>query len=79
MLTRLLEEIRSGTTTSPLILAERLDTTPRMIEAMLDTLENMGFLKSINSECQNESCGDCPVSGYCSSTGQQHPKIRVLT
>ncbi len=79
MLEKLLAEIRSGTTTSPITLAERLNTTPRMIEAMLDTLENMGYLKSINNECQDSSCGACPVAGMCSSPNQKQPRIRVLT
>lgn len=78
MLEQLLAEIKSGTTTSPITLADRLNTTPRMIEAMLDTLENMGYLTSINNECQDNSCGACPVAGMCSSN-QQQPKIRVLT
>jgi len=78
MLEQLLAEIKSGTTTSPITLAERLNTTPRMIEAMLDTLENMGYLTSLNNECQNNSCGACPFAGMCSSNKLQ-PKIRVLT
>jgi hypothetical protein len=78
MLEQLLAEIKGGTTTSPITLAERLNTTPRMIESMLDTLERMGYLKSINNECQDSSCGACPVAGLCSSPNQKQPKIRVL-
>jgi hypothetical protein len=78
MLEKLLAEIKSGTTTFPITLAERLNTTPRMIEAMLDTLESMGYLKSISNECQDSSCGACPVAGMCSSNHVQ-PKIGVLT
>jgi hypothetical protein len=79
MLEQLLAEIKSGTTTSPITLAERLNTTPRMVEAMLDTLENMGYLTSLSNECKDDSCGACPVAGMCSSTNQKQPKIRVLT
>jgi DNA-binding IscR family transcriptional regulator len=78
MLEQLLAEIKSGTTTSPITLAERLNTTPRMVEAMLDTLGNMGYLTSISNECQGNSCGACPVAGMC-STNQLQPKIRMLT
>jgi len=79
MLEELLAEIKSGTTTSPITLAERLNTTPRMIEAMLDTLEQMGFLRSISNECADSSCGGCPVSGLCTSNNPKHPRVRVLT
>jgi Mn-dependent DtxR family transcriptional regulator len=79
MLEQLLAEIKSGTTTSPITLSERLNTTPRMVEAMLDTLEEMGFLTSISNDCQNTSCGACPVAGMCSSSNQKQPKIRILT
>jgi hypothetical protein len=79
MLEQLLTEIKSGTTTSPITLAERLNTTPRLVEAMLDTLESMGYLKSINNECQDASCGACPVAGMCSSPNQKQPRIRVLS
>jgi hypothetical protein len=79
MLFQLLNEIKSGSTTSPVTLADRLSTTPQMIEAMLDTLEQMGYLETISSECADDSCGGCPVAGYCSTGSQAQPRIRVLT
>ncbi len=79
MLEQLLNEIRSGSTTSPVKLAERLETTPEMVEAMLDTLERMGFLRSISSECKDGSCGGCPVAGYCTTDQTRQARIRILS
>ena len=77
MLEQLLYEIRKGTTTSPVTLAERLNTTPAMVEAMLNTLEKMGYLRSIEGECKDGTCGGCPVAGYCNSN-QQQPRVLIL-
>lgn len=79
MLEQLLTEIKKGTTTSPITLAERLNTTPQMVEAMLDSLERMGYLRSISTECADGTCGGCPVSGLCATNNPKHPRVRVLT
>jgi hypothetical protein len=78
MLEKLLAEIRSGSTTSPAVLAERLGTTPQMVEAMMDTLEQMGYLRTIEDSCKDGTCGGCPVAGYCQSPQTKHARIRVL-
>jgi len=79
MLEQLLNEIKKGTTTSPIALAERLNTTPQMVEAMLDSLEQMGYLRSISTECADGTCGGCPVSGLCGTNNPEHPRVRILT
>jgi hypothetical protein len=79
MLEQLLNEIKKGTTTSPITLAERLNTTTQMVEAMLDSLEQMGYLRSISTECADGTCGGCPVSGLCTTNNSKHPRVRVLT
>lgn len=78
MLEQLMNEIKNGNTTSPVTLAERLHTTPQMVEAMLGTLEQMGYLRAVNAECHDGSCGGCPVAGYCSTNNPKFPKIWVL-
>jgi len=77
MLERLLNEIKKGDTTSPITLAQRLNTTPQMVEAMLATLERMGYLRAIEEGCHDDTCQGCPVSGYCNSNHQQ-PRVLVL-
>jgi hypothetical protein len=79
MLEQLLNEIKNGNTTSPATLAERLNTTPQMVEAMLDTLERMGYLRSISTECKDGTCGGCPVAGYCSTSNSKSPRIWILS
>ena len=78
MLEQLLSEIKKGDTTSPVTLAKRLNTTPQMVDAMLSTLERMGYLRAIKEECHDGTCGGCPVSGYCNSDHQQ-PRVLILT
>ena len=75
MLEQLLNEIKKGDTTSPAVFAKRLNTTPQMVEAMLSTLERMGYLRALEGECHDGTCASCPVTGYCNSN---HQKPRVL-
>ena len=79
MLQQLLFEIRNGGTTSIPILAARLNTTPEMVDAMLETLESQGYLKSVEPACDKEKgCESCSLAGMCSSA-QKNPRIRILT
>lgn len=77
MIEQLLNEIKKGDTTSPVTLAKRLHTTPQMVEAMLATLERMGYLRAIKQECHDSTCVGCPVSGYCNSN-QLQPRVFIL-
>jgi len=78
-LEKLLAEIQKGNTTSPMVLAERLDLSTAMVQAMLSTLEEQGYLKTVSTECSPEKpCGSCPVSNLCSSISGENPRIRVL-
>jgi DNA-binding Lrp family transcriptional regulator len=80
MLEKLLAEIQKGNTTSPVVLAERLNLSTAMVQAMLDTLEEQGYLKTISTDCNSDKpCGSCPVSNLCSSNSAENPRIRVLT
>jgi hypothetical protein len=75
MLEQLLDLIRTKGTTSAITLAAQMKTTPRMVESMLDTLEGLGYLQSVEMNCTDASCGSCPVGGECSTNS---PRIRVL-
>ena len=76
MLEKLLAEIRESNTTSPTLLAEKLNTSRAMVEAMLDTLEEQGYLQTIDLGCADETaCGDCALAGMCSS---RKGKIRAV-
>lgn len=79
MLEQLLAEIHKADTTSPLVLAKRLNTTPAMVQAMLETLEQQGYLRSIDPGCDAEkTCESCALSGMCSTKNARNPKILVL-
>jgi hypothetical protein len=79
MLEALLQEIKKGSTTSPVVLAEKLKTTPAMVAAMLDTLERQGFLQSVDPGCNPEKpCESCALSGMCSTNSKDSVRIRVL-
>ncbi len=79
MLLRLLNEIKNGGTTSPTALALKLDTSTAMIEAMLDTLESQGYLKSIDPGCNPEKpCESCSLSNLCSSRDLNQTRIRIF-
>ena len=71
MLHRLLQMLRAGGTHRVGDLARELDTTPQLVEVMLDDLARMGYLKQVSGGC-SDGCGSCPMSGLCAagSSGQ---------
>jgi predicted transcriptional regulator len=66
MLERLLNEIRKGGTLQPGMLAERLNLSTAMVEAMLADLERRGMLQQVDTRC-SEPCGGCPLVSSCST------------
>ena len=70
MLDRLLELLRSGGTGrgthSVGDLARELDTTPELVEMMLDDLCRMGYLKRVGGEC-GSTCASCAVADLCAA------------
>jgi DNA-binding Lrp family transcriptional regulator len=65
MLQKLLDEIQSGSTLEPGVLAARLGTSPQMVVGMLEHLERMGMLQAF-SACSSQGCEGCDLA--CSST-----------
>ncbi len=69
MLEKLLEEIRAGGTFETGVLAQKLGTSPAMVEAMLDHLQRLGRLQPYQS-C-GDGCGGCSLKSACHSSTQQ--------
>lgn len=71
MLNQLLELLRAGGTRRVADLARELDTTPKLVEVMLEDLCRMGHLKRVEGAC-GEKCASCSMSGSCAvgTTGQ---------
>jgi len=68
MLERLLELLREGGTHRAADLARQLETTPAMVELMLEDLGRMGHLKQARGECAGK-CGGCSMAGLCAASG----------
>jgi hypothetical protein len=66
MLNKLVDLLRGGGSERVGDIARRLDTTPEMVEAMLQTLTQMGYLRELGDTC-GDACDACPVSGMCSA------------
>jgi len=64
MLERLLALLREGGTQRVTDLAAALEVTPELILAMLESLEDMGYLRPIGPVCV-EKCSVCPIAGLC--------------
>lgn len=64
MLERLLDLLQAGGTRSVDDLARVLDTSPELVQAMLENLGRMGYLKAIDGAC-NTQCGGCPLACSC--------------
>ena len=63
MLQELLELLKEGRTRSLGGLAQALDTSPKMVETMLEDLERMGYVRQVTG-C-NEACQGCSMEGSC--------------
>lgn len=68
MLNQLLELLRLGGTRRIEDLAQALDTTPRLVEVMLEDLARMGYVKRVGEDCV-EMCAACPRSNQCVAGG----------
>ncbi|MEA3341079.1 MAG: FeoC-like transcriptional regulator [Chloroflexota bacterium] len=68
MLNRLLGLLRAGGTHRVGDLARELDTTPALVEVMLEDLGRMGYLKRVGRECGG-GCGGCSMAGLCAVGG----------
>ncbi len=64
MLERLLELVQAGGTRHIDDLARELDTTPELVQAMLENLSRMGYLKAVDGAC-NAKCRDCALACSC--------------
>jgi hypothetical protein len=64
MLNQLLELLRTGGTRRVADLARELDTTPMLVEVMLEDLCRMGYLRQVAGGC-GEKCASCSLSGLC--------------
>ena len=76
MLDRLLSLLRAGGTRRVSDLADVLDTTPELVEMMLEDLARMGYLKPVSGGC-GSGCSSCPMSGMCTVGGGE--RIWTLT
>jgi hypothetical protein len=73
MLKKLLDLINQGGSLTPITLAQKLDTTPTMVEMMIDELTRRGMLKvsEFEKNCDSESCGSCYLAKTCHSKAQR--------
>ncbi len=66
MLNRLLELLRAGGTHRVSGLARELETTPALVEAMLEHLAQTGYLERVGEECGG-GCAGCSLAGLCAA------------
>ena len=66
MLELLMDEIRKGGTLEVNQLAKKLDTTPQLVEMMIEHLQNSGVVKPY--ETCADGCSGCQLSSACSHT-----------
>ena len=76
MMDRLLDLLQAGGTHRVSDMARRLGTTPRLVEAMLDELTRLGYLKQLGAQC-GDGCSVCPVAGMC--TAEASGRVWTLT
>lgn len=65
MIERLLTEIRAGGSTTPFLLAKKLDTSVEMVTAMLDRLVQLGLIQNFNPPCGDSTCQGCSLDSFC--------------
>jgi DNA-binding IclR family transcriptional regulator len=67
MLNQLLDLLRSGGTHRVADLARALETTPELVEVMLEDLVRMGYLRQMGAEC-GIGCAACSLAGSCTAS-----------
>jgi hypothetical protein len=65
MLERLMTEIRAGGPLDAAKLAVTLETTPQMVEAMLEHLQRLGLLSAYQNASCSDACQACSLKGFC--------------
>jgi DNA-binding Lrp family transcriptional regulator len=78
MLSKLLDLLREGGTRRISDLAHELDTTPELVEAMLEDLARMGYVRRVAAQC-SKRCKTCPMAEMCAAEGWSDGQIWVLT
>jgi DNA-binding Lrp family transcriptional regulator len=68
MLNELLDLLREGGTRRIADLARELDTTPELVETMLEDLARMGYVRHVAYQC-SERCSTCSMSQMCAAGG----------
>lgn len=67
MLNKLLDLINQGGSLTPSKLASELNTTPAMVEMMIEELTRRGLLKAseISNKCDSDACSTCYLAKSC--------------
>ena len=73
MLEKLLQEINAGGTLETVTLAARMNTTPQLIEAMLEHLQRSGLIQDYVN-C-GDGCGGCNVRNECNKQAQSAVRL----
>jgi len=66
MLNQLVDLLRAGGVHRIADLARVLETTPELVEVMLEDLVRMGYLKQVGGQC-GQSCAGCSLAGLCAA------------
>ncbi len=68
MLERLIALLEEGGTYRVADLARALDTTPELVEIMLEDLARRGIIRPMEMTCPSSraACADCPLTSHCS-------------
>ena len=66
MLNQLLDLLRAGGIHRIADLARALETTPELVEVMLEDLVRMGYLRQVGGQC-GQSCAGCSLAGLCAA------------
>lgn len=75
MLEQLLAEIQAGGTLEVRALAARLNTTPALVEMMLEHLARSGKIASYR-RCEG-ACGGCGLKDACGHPGDRSADLRL--
>ena len=73
MLEKLLQEINAGGTLETVALAARMNTTPKLIEAMLEHLQRSGLI--LNYVICGDGCGGCNLRDACNKGAQSAVRL----
>lgn len=74
---KVLEELTNKEYASKEQISKELGISKGEVELALQALEDLGYIRRINSSCNIKYCGSCPFRSTCNAKAETYEIVRV--